>query len=90
MDAIGPFLAAIGPISLMLGFILAPVVVIVGLLWVARRRFQGRQTRFDGLFGGMARANQARNELVAGIPNPESPVPGAPGPRRRRRSRNRA
>ena len=67
-------LAVVGFLALMAAAFAAPIVLVVGLLWAARRRFQGRRTRFDGLFVGMARANRARNELVAGIPDPQPPV----------------
>ncbi len=86
MDAIGSALAVVGPIAVMIAFVLAPIALIVGLLWVARIHGQGRRTRFDGLFTGMARANRTRNELT-GIPSPDPQVPEPPGPRRRRRTR---
>jgi hypothetical protein len=83
VDQIALALQTAGPIALMVGFLLAPVAVIVGLLWAARRRILGRRSRFDGLFTGMARANSARNELVAGIPR-QPDVPPRPTRRKRR------
>jgi hypothetical protein len=32
-----------------------PVLVAIGLLWLARRRLSGRRGRFDRLFSGVAR-----------------------------------
>jgi hypothetical protein len=69
MDQIQVAIQSIAAIGLMVGFLLAPVALIVGVFWAARRRMLGRHSHFDGIFGGMARANGAQNDLVAGIPD---------------------
>jgi hypothetical protein len=89
MEWVGAVLSVLGFLALMAAFLFAPIAMIIGLFWAARRRLQGRHSRFDGLFSGMARANQARNELAAGIPKSEGPDLVAPTPRRRLSPRRR-
>jgi hypothetical protein len=84
VEALGSVLETVVAIALMVGFIVAPFALLAGLLFVARRRLQGRRGKLDGLFSGMARANAAQQELVAGIP-PAPDLPEPPGGRRRRR-----
>lgn len=62
---------------MVLGFA-SPIVVFVGLIWLARRHLAGRRSRLDGLFGGIGRANAMNSHLVAGTPDPDDlavPVP---------------
>jgi Flp pilus assembly protein TadB len=72
---------------MVLGFV-SPIVLFIGLIWVARRHLAGRRGRFDGLFEGIGRANAVNSHLQAGTPTPDDlavPVP----PRARARSRRR-
>lgn len=77
--------AAIGNL-LILGLVLlgiaSPVVLFVGMIWLARRHLAGRRSRFDGLFGGIGRAAAMNSHLQAGTPDPDDlavPVPPRPG-----------
>jgi len=77
-------------IASMLIALAAPVAVVVVLLWLARRRFMGRRGRFDGLFGGIGRANAMNSHLQAGTPDPDDlAVPSAPMPLGRRSRKGR-
>jgi hypothetical protein len=70
--------------------LLSPFILFGGLIWLAVRHLQGRRTRFDGLFGGIGRANAMNSHLGAGTPHPDDlaiPVPPAPGPHKRARRR---
>lgn len=72
-------------------FIAVPVVLTLLLLRVSFRRMSGRRGPFDGLFGGMGRANAMSWHLHGGGPHPDdvNAVPPPPGPRVRRRKRRR-
>lgn len=61
-----------------------PVMVIVGLLWLARRRYAGRRGRFDRLFEGIGRANAVNSHLRAGTPDPDDLAIPRPEPLPRR------
>jgi hypothetical protein len=75
---------------LVIAITLAPVVALV---LIARRHLAGRRSRFDGLFGGIGRANAMNSHLKAGTPAPDDlavPIPPRPDglrPHRRRRNR---
>ena len=69
-----------------------PIVIVVGLLLLAKRHLEGRRTRLDGLLGGVARAGVTQSHLEAGTPHPDDiavPTPGVPPPSPRRRPRRR-
>jgi hypothetical protein len=82
-------IAAIGNLliaGLMLIGLASPVLVLVALLWVARRHLAGRRSRLDGLFGGIGRAAAMNSHLQAGTPHPDDlAVPVPPRPRHPRR-----
>lgn len=77
-------IAAIGNLviaGLMLIGIASPVLLPIGLLWLARRHLAGKRSRFDGLFGGIGRASAMNSHLQAGTPHPDDlavPVPPRP------------
>ncbi len=68
-------LAVLGDVALSAALVFIsfaiPVMVIVGLLWLARRRYAGRRSRLDGLFEGIGRANAINSHLNAGTPDPD-------------------
>ena len=77
----------IGVILLVAGL---PVAVIVLLIVVTVRRLSGKRSRFDGLLGGVARANAQSWHLQGGGPHPDDaavPIPPRRGIRPRRRPR---
>ena len=78
-------LAAIGNLviaGLMLIGIASPVLLLIGLLWLARRHLAGKRSRFDGLFGGIGRASAMNSHLQAGTSHPDDlAVPVPPRPR---------
>ena len=62
----------------MIGAFALPIMVIVGLLRLSKRRLEGRRSRLDGLFGGVARGGVMGSHLQAGTPHPDDiavPVP---------------
>ena len=78
-------------VGLMVLGIVAPIIFVGGLIWLGHRHLTGRRGRFDGLFGGIGRANAMNSHLQAGTPHPDDlaiPVPPPPGPQRRRRRRH--
>ncbi len=69
-------------VGLMLLGLASPVVLFLGLIWLARRHLEGRRGRLDGLFGGIGRANAMNSHLQAGTPDPDDlAVPVPPRPR---------
>lgn len=82
-------IAALGNLliaSLMLIGLASPVLILIGLLWLARRHLAGRRSRLDGLFGGIGRAGAMNSHLQAGTPHPDDlAVPVPPRPRHPRR-----
>ena len=88
VNAIGDLLI----LGLMLLGLASPIIFFAGLIWLARRHLAGRRGRFDGLFGGIGRANAMNSHLQAGTSSPDDlavPVPPGPGPRPRPRHRHR-
>ena len=86
MDSFGTLLLGV----LAFAMVVVPVVLIVGvLLWLSKRHLEGRRTRFDGAFTGLARGSVMRSHLEAGTPHPdEIGVPTAGVPKRGRRRRH--
>jgi hypothetical protein len=77
-------------VVVMVAGLLAPVVLIGGLFWVAIRHLDGKRTPFDRLGDGIGRANAMNSHLQASTPHPDDlavPLPPPPGPRRRTRRR---
>jgi hypothetical protein len=87
MDStLAPDLSNLLILGLMLLGLVSPIVVFVGLIWLARRHLAGRRSRLDGLFGGIGRANAMNSHLQAGTPSPDDlAVPVPPRARDRRR-----
>jgi len=56
-------------IPAMLAAIAIPVLIVIGLLWLSRRRFEGRRGRGDRLLGGVARAGVQVSHVEAGTPH---------------------
>ncbi len=56
-------------IPAMLAAIAAPILIVVGLLWLSQRRFAGRKGRGDRLLGGVARAGVQASHVEAGTPH---------------------
>jgi hypothetical protein len=84
VSAIGNLLV----IGLMLLGLASPVLLFLGLVWLARRHLAGRRGRFDGLFGGIGRASAMNSHLQAGTPSPDDlAVPVPPRPRHPPRDR---
>lgn len=81
-------LAILGDVALSAALVVIafaiPVMVIVGVLWLARRRFAGRRGRFDGVFEGIGRANAVNSHLRAGTPDPDDLAVPHPEPLPRR------
>ena len=81
-------LAVLGDVALSAALVFIsfaiPVMVIVGLLWLARRRYAGRRSRLDGLFEGIGRANAMNSHLNAGTPDPDDLAVPHPEPLPRR------
>jgi hypothetical protein len=73
-------------VGLMLLGMVSPVLLFLGLIWLARRHLTGRRSRFDGLFRGIGRAATMNSHLQAGTPHPDDlAVPVPPRPRHPRR-----
>jgi hypothetical protein len=89
IDIVGT-LVQVAQLLLIVAGLLSPVILFGGLTWLAVRHLHGRRTRFDGLFGGIGRANAMSSHLNAGTAHPDDlavPVPPPPGPRKRARRR---
>lgn len=89
---VGAVLVDAGLVVVMLLGLVAPLIVLVLLLWLAVRHLQGKRSPLDGLFNGIGRANAMNSHVQAGTPHPDDlavPVPPAPGPGRRVRRRRR-
>jgi hypothetical protein len=68
-------------VGLMLLGMVAPIVLVVALIWISRRHLAGRRSRFDGLFGGIGRSGATYSHLNAGTPDPDDlavPIPPRP------------
>ena len=69
----------------MLLAVAVPVIVVVVLLRLSRRRFEGRPGRWDRWLGGIARGHVQASHLEAGTPEVDDiAVPVARGRRERR------
>lgn len=66
------------PIAALIAALALPVAAIGTLLWLSKRRLDGRRGRLDGLLGGVARGAVMGSHLRAGSPHPDDtavPVP---------------
>jgi hypothetical protein len=68
-------------VPLMLAGLAAPIVFVVFLFRVSRRRLSGRRGRFDRFLGGVARGQVQASHLAADTPDVDRiAVPRAPHP----------